>query len=193
MSKNIGEGDVVFYVGAECGDMPALCQAWGAEVAMFEPSEHYWQQIKKIWQMNDFDDPMGFFAGFASNTTRTSGKIDWDDIDMDYENPDNLGFRELSKEANNFPQTKIDHSWENGWKPPTVISIDVEGSEFEVLKGAELTLKAHKPKIYLSLHPEFLFDQWGVYGNDVRNYLKGFGYEETLIDYPPHEVHFYYD
>ena len=29
MHNNIGKGDVVYYVGAEEGEMPALCQMWG--------------------------------------------------------------------------------------------------------------------------------------------------------------------
>ena len=33
MSENIGKGDVVYYVGAEEGEMPALCQMWGSPMA----------------------------------------------------------------------------------------------------------------------------------------------------------------
>lgn len=192
MKKNIGKGDVVYYVGAECGDMPGLCQSWGAEVAIFEPAEHFWQDMKKIWQMNDFEDPMFFWGGFASNTNQGQS-ISWEEIDMEKKYPDYLGFGELSKEAARFPQITIDEAVKRAKKPPTAMSIDVEGAEFEVLKGARETLKQYKPKIYLSLHPEFLFDQWGVYGNDVRNYLKDLGYKETLIEYPAHEVHFFYE
>jgi len=76
--------------------------------------------------------------------------------------------------------------------PPTTLVMDVEGSEFEVLKGAEQTLRTDKPKIYLSLHPEFIFDQWGVYSREVRDWIIKLGYKETLIDYQ-HEVHLYYE
>jgi hypothetical protein len=30
--KTLAKGDVVYYVGAEEGEMVALCQMWGAEV-----------------------------------------------------------------------------------------------------------------------------------------------------------------
>lgn len=190
---NVEENDVVYYIGSEIGDMPAMLAVQGAEVALFEPSEHYWQQTKKIWEKNKLKKPIFFWSGFASNKTRRQKEaINWEDIDMDYKNPKNLGFRELDKEGENFPQIKIDDVIKFVI-PPTIMSIDVEGSEFEVLKGAKNTLIEYKPKIYLSLHPEFLFHQWGVYANDVRNYLKDLGYRETLIDYPPHEVHFYYE
>jgi len=193
MSENIGKGDVVYYVGAECGEMPALCQMWGAEVALFEPSEHFWSVIKQIWEANNLDDPLFFWSGFASNQDKLRNRSTlWQNIAMEYDSSDNLGFRELHLEAENFPQIKLDSVSKN-FKPPTALSIDVEGSEFEVLKGAESILEKFKPKIWLSLHPEFLFDQWGIYANDVRNFLKDRGYKEFLIDYPPHEAHFYYE
>ena len=38
MHEGLGEGDVMYYVGAEEGEMAALCQMWGAEVVLFEPN-----------------------------------------------------------------------------------------------------------------------------------------------------------
>jgi FkbM family methyltransferase len=36
---------------------------------------------------------------------------------------------------------------------PAIIKIDVEGAELDVLKGAEGVLSAHRPRLFLSLHP----------------------------------------
>jgi hypothetical protein len=77
-------------------------------------------------------------------------------------------------------------------KPPTAISLDVEGSEWRVLGGAERVLREHKPKIWLSGHPEFMMMYWKEYLYDLRQFIKGIGYKETFLDYQ-HEVHLYYE
>ena len=190
MKDNIGKGDVVYYVGAEEGEFPALCQKWGAEVVLFEPNPAVWSHYPVIWKANKLDDPLGFYGGFASNKTTSNASVSFDDI-ASVEIEGAHGFKELYLEADNYPQVKIDDYVKNS-KPPTAISIDVEGSEFEVLKGAEQVIKKYRPKIWLSLHPEFLFHQWGLYGRDVRNWLMDRGYKEQLLEYE-HEVHLYYD
>ena len=75
---------------------------------------------------------------------------------------------------------------------PDMISIDVEGSEWMVLRGAVKTLEDHHPRIYLSLHPEFLYEIYKEYGFDLRNWVKNLGYKETILDYQ-HEVHIMYE
>lgn len=186
-----GRDEVVYYVGAEEGEMPALCQMWGAEVILFEPNPKVWSNTKAIWQANGLKDPFTF-QGFCSNETRI---IDADNgfkhgfpACADDEIIAAHGFKELYQEAQNYNQTKIDDII---IAFPTIITMDVEGSEFEVLKGAKETIRKHKPKIFLSLHPEFLFDQWGVYASEVRGWIKKLGYKEELLDYQ-HEVHLLY-
>jgi hypothetical protein len=82
--------------------------------------------------------------------------------------------------------------YEKGLKPPTAISLDVEGSEWRVLGGAEKVMREFRPKIWLSGHPEFMMMYWEEYLYDLRQFIKGIGYIEHLIDYQ-HEVHFYYE
>lgn len=192
MSKAIGKGDVVYYVGAEEGEMPALCQMWGAEVVMFEPNPKVWSNIKAIWDANGLDKPLNFIEGFASNKDQVPAGYEltpWERLG-EREVIGNHGFKELNLEGDNYPQVKID-TVALKTPPPTVITMDVEGSEFEVLKGAEQTLKEHLPLIYLSLHPEFLFRDYSVYSYELRQWIMGLGYEEKLLDYQ-HEVHLFY-
>lgn len=193
MHEHLGEGDVVYYVGAEEGEMPALCQMWGADVVLFEPNPKVWPNIKEIWKANKLTDPISF-AGFASNTTELrDGEFHLGFPHYaDEEIIGNHGFKELYLEGANYPQIKIDDMVAMGCKPPTALSIDVEGSEWRVLDGARKTLETYHPKIWLSGHPEFMFHQWGEYLTDLRNWLKDRGYKEELLDYP-HEVHLFYE
>ena len=58
---------------------------------------------------------------------------------------------------------------------PEVIKIDVEGSEFDVLKGGALVIEKHKPIIFLSVHPKRL----GIMGQstkDLADFVQGLGY-----------------
>jgi FkbM family methyltransferase len=206
MHQNIGKGDVVYYVGAELGEMSALCAVWGAEVVLFEPNWMAWASIKRTFIANKIK-PLLCFAGFASNKTQLEplnpdralfngrGYIIQEDGYPEYANGDIVeahGFSELIHEADGLPQIKIDDMVASGVKPPTVLTMDVEGSEWEVLRGAEQTILKYHPKIWLSLHAEFMFDQYGEYSRDLRDWLIDRGYSETFIDWK-HEAHFYYE
>lgn len=46
----------------------------------------------------------------------------------------------------------IDDCVKKGFKPPTMMKIDVEGAEYDVLQGAKNTLCKYKPKILLATH-----------------------------------------
>src|SRR3989304_2192590 len=206
MHENIGKLDIVYYVGAELGEMPALCQMWGAEVVLYEPNHLAWPVIKAVWKANKLKLPLALFAGFASNVNKPVPKkadkalyegLGW------LHNADGWpvfsqgkivkahGFSELYLEANGLPQYKIDDAAKK-LNPPTAIILDVEGSEWRVLEGAAETIKRYRPKIWLSGHPEFMFHQYKEYLTDLRNWIKAFGYKETLLDYQ-HEVHLFYE
>jgi len=185
MHKHIKKGDVVLYVGAEEGDMCGIVATWGAKLVMFEPNDKVMPNIKAIWEANKLPDSKIYY-GFASNvTTDKAAFISTKDIEGDVIH--DHGFKEL-RSAGKIPQVKIDDID----IVPDVISIDVEGSEWQVLRGAEQTLREHKPQIYLSLHPEFMREQYGEWGAELRAWLIDIGYTETLIDYPLHEVHLHY-
>jgi len=196
MRESIKPGDVVYYIGSEEAEMAALCQMWGAKVVMVEPNPKVWPNALAIWNANGMETPLGYFVGFASNETNLNPrKLDFKVGDKDGwplcaygEVISNHGFRELKHQTDATPQIKID---DMPFPPPTMISIDVEGSEWFVLKGAEQTLLKHRPIIFLSGHPEFMALMFGEYLTDVRNWVKDRGYKEELLCYD-HEVHFKY-
>ncbi|MGV7681605.1 FkbM family methyltransferase [Mycobacterium kansasii] len=194
MHTRIGSGDVVYYCGAELGEMPALCQMWGADLVLFEPNPKAWPAIRKVWEANNLTPPASF-PGFASNVTAMRGEelvTGWPRYTQQ-EIVEAHGFKELYLEADNYPQVRIDDAWrEFGCEPPSVISFDVEGSEWQLLRGAEETLRQHKPTLFASIHPEMLMHQWGEWSRDLRNWIISFGYRETFLDWS-HEAHLVYE
>lgn len=184
----------VYYVGAEEGDMAALCQIWGANMLLFEPNDRVLPNLKAIWDANNLPYPETFI-GFAGNETNVP--LSWEDRNKAFQNITgevihDHGFKEL-RDPHGIPIVKIDDLVTNGSISPSIISLDVEGSEGEVLRGAENVLRTFKPAIYLSLHPEFLREQYDEWGAELRAWIIGLGYKETLLDYPLHEVHLYYE
>lgn len=71
----------------------------------------------------------------------------------------------------------IDSLIEKGYKQPDVIKIDVEGAEYDVLRGAEKTLRNFTPNILLATHDCHLP---GVQQQCVE-YLQNLGYELTKL------------
>lgn len=186
--------DKVLYIGAEEGEMCALLQMWGAQVWLVEPNERVWPNVKAIWDANGLRYPAGIFVGFCGR--ENSGN--WIDGVADKPWPEcaygdvigDHGFKEL-RDPGDRPIVTVDSLALLGFVPD-MITMDVEGAEWEVLQGAANTITEHRPRIYLSLHPEFLIDQYGKYSREVRDWIIGYGYQETLLDWK-HEAHFVYE
>lgn len=196
--EQIRRDDTVYYIGNELGDLSALICKWGANTILVEPNEMSWVSSKIIWDANNLPYPIACFQGFAANVNDLKGNgIVYDDFPpcANGELIEAHGFCELDKQADVIPQIKIDELFFNVSKHfkhiPNHLCIDCEGSEFEILKGAENVLRSFHPTIFLSLHPEFLFNYYGVYSNDVRQWVKKLGYHERILAYS-HELHLIY-
>lgn len=193
MRQRTSHCDTVYYVGAEEGEFPALCQMWGADIYLFEPNPKAWPNIRAVWEANNLTVPY-CFPGFASNVTRQSFRQmvtkEWPPAAYG-EIVGDHGFKELYLEADNYPQVRIDDV-ADAFSAPTIICFDVEGSEWHVLRGAERTLREHRPTLFASIHPEFMFHQWGQYSRDLRDWIIAIGYRETLLSYE-HELHCLYE
>jgi hypothetical protein len=138
---------------------------------------------------------MACIPGFASDKINNLSRIYYNEWPPEVNDVIEAahGFKELYLEGETYGQITIDSCvYDNGIKPPTAISLDVEGSEWRVLGGAERVLREHKPKIWLSGHPEFMLQQWDESLYNLRQWIKGLGYTETILDYQ-HEVHLYYE
>lgn len=201
LHKNIVEGDILYDVGAEQGDLTCLFAMWGAQVIPIEPNPLFWPTIRQIFHMNGIDAPYGFFAGFASNKVERPDDLlespfalpdrdDWPGCAyMDIVQTND--FRNVLERNHDTPQTKIDgKAFLEDPIHADIINIDVEGAEWEVLKGAEWTLKEYMPLVFVSVHPEFMVNDYGYTKEDLLFWMDSLGYEAELlaIDHEHHYV-----
>lgn len=205
MLKVLSEKDIMFEIGVEEGDLTALfVKQSGCDVVMFEPNERVYPCIRAIWEANHLKQPLDFYRGFLSNhrTTRPYNKLRniFEDIDIDKMISDH-GFKQLYENYPDVPQMTLDHYVQQTGIIPTVINMDVEGAEFEVIKGAENTIREHRPIIFMSIHPEFMYESYRNSGKWLEKYgerqhvvhllrlIDECGYEHEIIEWDYHECH----
>ena len=198
LHKHLTNDDVLFYIGAEEGDIAGLCATWVKQIVLFEPNDKVWANTKAIWEANDLTPPFATFPGFASNQTTENATLILSGFPGSAEGEiiSDHAFRSLN-EPGDIPQIRIDDLVQESVKAgtpviPTALTMDVEGSEWEVLQGAEKTLRGFHPKIWLSGHPEFIHEQYGKWLYELRKWIKDLGYKEEILDYQ-HELHLYYE
>ena len=203
---------LVFDIGTEEGDFPALWASWGADVVLVEPNPKVWPNIRAIFQANDFEaHVLGAFVGFAGTEPRQGSwgheavqpgqAFSTADVKPDVREADGWphcahgeiigdhGFLALP-ERPDVPVTTVDLLAEQ-CGDPTVITIDVEGAELVVLRGAERVLTEAKPAVFLSVHLDEFWVEWHYEGDTpetIQTFMKSYGYEGRWLA-TDHEEH----
>jgi FkbM family methyltransferase len=179
-------GDVVYDVGAHIGTYTMLAlqkSAPGGRVVAYEPVDLTRDFLKLHLQWNSGSDRVivrpvccGSQPGQASLYFR-EGEMNGDSGLLPVK-----GARSMM-----VPVRTLDSEVADLGLVPTIVKIDVEGWELEVLKGAEYILTRYRPLLFLSLHPEALarlHTSTGV----VQAWLEERGYCSQVIA-TDHEIH----
>lgn len=186
--NSIGPGSVIYDIGSERGDFPALWRTTGADVVLVEPNPLFWPEICQTWELNHSEPPLGSFVGFCGSQPNKMGELfieSWP-IESGEDLVEEPGFLNL-REHPDTPVTTID-SISRRVSPPTAISVDVEGAELEVMKGASETLALHSPDVWISVHPAFM-PTYGSNKEDLLDYMTSIGYQNQLLAVD-HEEHY---
>lgn len=191
LHANIIPGDVVYDVGAEEFDESALMASWGARMVLIEPSFKYWPAAKAIWEANQLEPPSTTFVGFAANERSDKAYVDDKAFPPEADGAviPFAGFSNLN-ERPDIERLKLDDfAFAGISEPPDIISIDTEGSELEVLKGAMRILQEKRPLVYVSVHPQFLIDMYGQTEQELHDYMDSLSYDMKLLA-NVHEKHY---
>lgn len=198
MALNLGPGDVLFDVGAESGDMSALFTTWLGDrggIVLIEPNPKAWPGIRFIWEANALRQPLANFVAFCAAAPASAPADDvggqppageWPACAFEEIDPAQ-GFRHLAEETDTTPSVTVDHV--AALYRPTALTIDVEGAELEVLKGARRTLEDVRPLIWVSIHPQFMRHHFGQTPADLKRFVRDFDYEPIHLG-DDHESHY---
>lgn len=186
-------GCIVLYIGAYKGDMAALLATWGARLILVEATAGFWPLIKETWELNNLEDPRGMFSGLISKQTNMPDGYPvagWP-IRSERFVEGQTGFAHLAESGGHFPEITIDEICRRLDVKPDIVTMDIEGSELEALKGAMHTIQVDRPAWMLSVHPEFMFHNHGTYERELHDLLRDNKYSHKWLDYD-HEHHWLY-
>lgn len=179
LSNNIRAGDVIYDVGANIGFFALICGKFAGKtgrVEAFEPNPVCAGACRYNISLNEFDhvsvhevalsDTEGTFRFEFPDHSTALGRINNESLSRDGSQGIQVNTVRLD-----------DYVAKEGLRPPTMLIIDVEGHEIEVLKGARFIIRNHLPLINCEVH--WLGDTFLRY---YTKELKPLGYTLRTID-----------
>ncbi len=176
----ITPGDVVYDVGANVGIYSLLASSRVGSsgcVYAFEPLERNLHYLRRHIELNHVQNCTVLPSAVCNQQgTLAFSAASWEP-----------SMARLSPNGEiKVPATTLDTCiFEDKFRPPALLKIDVEGAEFEVLQGATRTLTEFHPTIFLEIHG-------GELHRDCREFLlaKGYnvkeGYGQITATWPRH-------
>jgi len=163
--KHVVPGTTILDVGAHIGSLTLpLARIVGAKgrVYAFEPQRKIFRELVYNLELNEIVNvtPLRFAASSEPGI-----------IEMSSNHADDGIVAVGKKKGGETAEARTIDSF--GFSNVSVIKIDVEGHEALVLKGAEETIKA--------LHPVIFVEIWAYNVDKVRPILEGFGYSLRKI------------
>lgn len=195
MEQHLKKGEVLFDIGTEQGWCNlAYAQMVGPEnMVLIEPTKEFWPNIRATWEKNGLGSPKACLEALLSNKTNT------ENIMMPNQWPqstngdliDRNKYQYIHENADHVPEITLDDYIETTRIIPNALTMDVEGAELLILRGAEQTLRNYKPKLFISIHPDLGERDYSIKKEDTIKFLEDLGYtgEHLATD---HEEHWYF-
>lgn len=194
MRDNLDLGDVLFDVGTEQGWCNLLYAQFVGPAAMvlIEPTTQFWPNIRQTWDNNYTLPPKACYHGLLSDITtdkNPSFKV-WPQASSG-DLIDRRKYEYIHEHSAGIKQLTLDDLVAKSGVVPAAITIDVEGAELRVLRGATDTLLDHQPLVWVSVHPDLLVRDYGTTAEQVHTFMESLGYQATLLA-TDHEQHWMY-
>lgn len=171
------DGGTFLDVGANIGYFTLLASRWvGAtgRVFAFEPVTSTHARLRRNIALNEASNVIPIQMGAASASGRAEIALEDDAGHSHLVSGGNTGNRQET-----ITLTTVDaFVASKGLQRVDVLKIDVEGADFEVLRGAVTTLRRFQPVVLMEVE---LISRFGATVDDVRLFLDGVGYDGELI------------
>lgn len=196
MKQHLKKGDVLFDIGTESGWCNLIyAQFVGPEnMVLIEPTPEFWPNIKATWEKNYKVKPKAFYDGLFSDKTTTGLQYlptEWPPASQG-DLIDRNKYQYIHANDDNVPEVKLDDYVKRSGVIPDALTMDVEGAELLILRGAEQTLKHRPLKVWVSIHPDLGERDYGVKPKQVHAFMKKLGYKGEYLA-TDHEEHWYYE
>lgn len=192
-------GDMILYdVGSEHGAQSAIYAGFvGPEnMVLIEPSRIFWPNIRLIWEHNHFHAPLATVFALIGEETYDGDESSvflrgWPPFT---ENPEEQTPRAYAYihdpgTSRGVAQWRLDDLWATVLgTAPDAITVDVEGAELGVLRGAETILRRFRPLVWVSVHPDLLARDYGATPEELHGFMRELGYRGTHLA-TDHEEH----
>lgn len=203
MHHYLGPGDRLLDVGAEMGDLSALFASWGIGMFLVEPNPKSWPFIGGTFDANNLRQRVhGWYVGLVgsydqelasrlehptAHAGNRLGDLGWP-VFVNLEPDEATGFFSLAEHMDVSPVTTIDGLMLASNFAPTAITMDIEGGEYDALAGALATLTKYRPKVWVSIHPGYMADQYGHTKEQVLDMMIAAQYDPVFLA-TDHEEH----
>lgn len=161
-------------------------------VFLVEPNERVWPNVKAIWEANGLPDPLGTFVGFCGDIVHRHAhspnhREGWSGWPACADGPviGDHGFCNLWErpDIDSIPLSAL-----VGDRKVDAITMDTEGSELIVLRGARFTLEKDRPLVWVSVHPQFSVDMYDLTREDLLRFMWELDYRSEILAVD-HEEH----
>jgi FkbM family methyltransferase len=161
LSRILRPGTTFFDIGANFGYYSILATRLGAQAVAFEPDPANLQEFLQHVELNGFDNKIRLERMAVFSRT---GEISLDPASgqTPHGNAHVHASGDLATGAIKVPCTRLDDFVISN-PVPTLVKIDVEGAESEVLKGAECLFQSSSPFLICEIHDatnEQFITQW---------------------------------
>jgi len=189
MEERLRQGMILYDVGAEHGWCSSIYAKFvgPSNMVLIEPSAALWPNIRMTWEGNSYAMPAGCCQAFLADTPGDSNLFllgEWPSCAMSFVECPVDGTSSLAQDYDT-PRLALDDLAHK--LRPDAVTIDVEGSEMLVLKGAEWTLRQVRPTIWCSVHPDQL-ERFGSNKESLLQFITSHNYSANLLEID-HEEH----
>lgn len=194
MKANLKKGDILFDIGTEQGWCNLIYASFvGPEnMVLIEPTKEFWPNIIKTWYKNYDVSYMASYWGLFDTKTRDDWKEGLNTGQFaDKPIIDRNKYQYIHESDQETTHIELDRYVTETGIVPDALTMDVEGAELLVLKGAKETLKKHKPKLFISIHPDLGERDYQIKKEDTLQFLEELGYSGTHLS-TDHEEHWYF-
>jgi len=173
----IKKGDIFYDVGAGYGKFSCIVPL-----------------LSEVSSVFAFDVNPACIGRIKSNTARfnsdvkimnmaLSNKSGVIDISMNVsEKESNIENMLSSGEGKKVKVDTVDNMVDNGFRPPDIIKIDVEGAEFDVIRGMKKIMRKNSCRsIFIETHPHKM-KNFGSSEKDIKKMLVSMGYNISVLD-----------